>query len=250
MKPTESVQQFTDANVARLYDVLNPWGAGDAFFLDLVMSAESVLDVGCGTGSILKRARREEHSGRLVGIDPDREMLSVAREHDGIDWHEAKAADLGFPGEFELAIMTGHAFQCLITDDDVRASLVAIAGSLAPGEVFAFDSRNPATQEWLAWDAMAPMEVVDPAGRALAIDYDVLDVTGDVVTLTENTSLHDGTRLRTDRGQLRFLAPDRLGRFLAEAGFKIAAQYGNWDRTPFGADSADLITLARKGDAS
>jgi len=84
---------YSDRDVALLYDVLNPWGAGEAFYLDLVMGADSVLDVGCGTGAILKRARAEGHRGRLVGLDPDLSMLEVARERGDITWHEGKARD-------------------------------------------------------------------------------------------------------------------------------------------------------------
>ena len=36
-KDVAILQDFSDRDVARLYDVLNPWGKGDAFFLNLVM---------------------------------------------------------------------------------------------------------------------------------------------------------------------------------------------------------------------
>ncbi len=45
--------------------------------LSLAMDAPSVLDVGCGTGTMLHRARAAGHPGRLVGIDPDRAALQV-----------------------------------------------------------------------------------------------------------------------------------------------------------------------------
>jgi SAM-dependent methyltransferase len=237
---------YSDLNVALLYDVLNPWGAGDAFYLDLVMGATTVLDVGCGTGSILKHAQSEGHSGRLVGLDPDPAVLAVARQHEGIEWVSGKAAYIAWEDEFDLAIMSGNAFQCLVTDDEIAASLAAIHRSLATGGRFAFDTRNPAAQEWLEWDIMAPMEVVDQAGRELAIDYDVLDVTENVVTLTENTSTRDVRRLRTDRAELRFVDRVTLDQFLTGAGFSIEARFGDWDRTPFVPDSKFTITIVRK----
>ncbi|MFD4947220.1 hypothetical protein ACFWNT_33040 [Streptomyces sp. NPDC058409] len=46
-----------DADAAVLYDLLNSWGPSDDFCLSCVMDAPSVLDVGCGTGMLLHRAR-------------------------------------------------------------------------------------------------------------------------------------------------------------------------------------------------
>lgn len=237
---------YSDIGVAQLYDVLNPWGASDDFYLDLVMTAGAVLDVGCGTGSILKRARDAGHRGRLVGVDPDPSMLDVARKRPDIAWHQATAAAMPWEAAFDLAIMTGHAFQSLISDADVRDSLAAIHRALVPGGTFTFETRNPAVREWEQWHHGTPMAVIDPAGRELRISYEVLDVTGDVVTLTETTSERDGQPLRVDRGQLWFLAPNALATVLADAGLEIDAQFGGWDRTSLTATAHEIITLARR----
>jgi len=61
---------YSDEEAAALYDVLNAWGPGDDFYLALVMEAESVLDVGCGTGAMLHRARQAGHAFQvLIGDD-------------------------------------------------------------------------------------------------------------------------------------------------------------------------------------
>lgn len=70
---------YSDAQAAELYNVLNPWGPSDDFYLSLAMAAPSVLDVGCGTGGMLHRARALGHPGRLLGVDPDGAALAVAR---------------------------------------------------------------------------------------------------------------------------------------------------------------------------
>ena len=47
----------------------------------LPMSAQAkVLDVGCGTGELLRRLRAKYPEATLAGIDPVEEMLAVARE--------------------------------------------------------------------------------------------------------------------------------------------------------------------------
>ncbi|MFD0203303.1 MULTISPECIES: hypothetical protein [Saccharothrix] len=61
---------FQDADLAAYYDLINGFGDDDRFYLALVMAADAVLDVGCGTGTLLKAARAGGHTGRLVGLDP------------------------------------------------------------------------------------------------------------------------------------------------------------------------------------
>ena len=125
------------------YDVMNPWGPSDDFYLDLVMGASSVLDVGCGTGTLLRRARAAGHTGRLCGLDPDPAMLKQAQDQPDIEWVLADAASAAWDREFELAVMTSHAFQVLVADDELRRSLRAIRAALVDGGRFAFETRNP-----------------------------------------------------------------------------------------------------------
>ena len=72
-------RSFTEDRLAALYDVFFPPRARDdfAFYLPLIMSATSVLDVVCGTGALLQWAREEGHAGRLCGLDPAGGMLNA-----------------------------------------------------------------------------------------------------------------------------------------------------------------------------
>ncbi|HEX5542552.1 MAG TPA: class I SAM-dependent methyltransferase [Micromonospora sp.] len=240
---------FTDADTAALYDLLNPWDGtrwpSDAFYTELVMAADSVLDVGCGTGSMLKQARELGHPGRLVGVDPDVAALARARRRVDIEWVEGVAADIAWKQEFELATMTSHAFQCFIEDDEVRASLAAIRKALRDGGRFAFETRHPQARAWVEWHGAEPAEVVDGTGHLLRQSHVVESVVDGVVTLIETTTDADGAVLRVDRGRLRFLDVEWLNAFLVEAGFAIEAQYGDWRRGPITDESHEIITIAR-----
>jgi SAM-dependent methyltransferase len=81
-------QHYAEPSLAALYDLFCPWDPrGDfGFYLPLVMAADRVLDVGCGTGMLLRRARSEGHSGRLCGLDPAAAMLAVARTREDVEW--------------------------------------------------------------------------------------------------------------------------------------------------------------------
>ncbi|MBA2462182.1 MAG: class I SAM-dependent methyltransferase [Actinobacteria bacterium] len=236
---------YSDEAAAALYDVLNAWGPSDDFYLALVMDAKSVLDVGCGTGAMLHQARQAGHTGRLCGLDPDPGMLGVARRRTGIEWVAGTAASMAWDREFDLAIMIGHAFQVLVGDDELHASLTAIRRALADGGRFGFETRNPLARAWESWNRENAMDVVDPSGRPVRISYEVESVVGDVVTFTETTSDADGAALRVDRASLRFLDVDTLAGFLADAGFEIEAQYGGWFREPLDPGSPEIITVAR-----
>lgn len=247
---------FSDADCAELYDVLNPWhGTGfraDAAFYDpLILAAESVLDIGCGTGSALKAAREAGHAGRLVGIDPDVVALERARRREDVEWAEGRMADVGrWPREFELAVMTSNAFQCLIEDDELRASFAAVHTALRPGGRFAFETRHPQARAWEGWtDGVTRAQM--PDGRVLHVSYQIDAIVDDVVHVAEITAAPgvDGAPdrvLRVDRAPLRFLGVERIAAFLAEAGFEVEQQYGGWVGEPLGPQSTAIVTIARR----
>jgi SAM-dependent methyltransferase len=236
---------YADVEDARLYDVQNPWGPGDEFYLSLVRAAGDVLDVGCGTGALLKRARREGHRGRLVGLDPGADMLAVARAEPGVEWVSVLRPGT-YDGEFDLVTMTGHAFQELRTDEEILATLRGMRDAIRPYGRVAFETRNPGAKAWESWDG-SWFEV--PYGdAAVTVRYEVRKVEGELVTFAEIT---DGGRWhdQVDLGTLRFLPRIEVDRFLAEAGLQVETYYGDWDRGPLTEDSPEIIALVRRSPA-
>lgn len=219
---------------AELYNALNTWAPSDDFYLDLVMSARSVLDVGCGTGTILHRARERGHTGRLCGIDPDPLMLDQARVRTDIDWTLGFLPDAGWEAEFDLVIMSAHVFQVFVEDDDLRANLAAVRRALKGR--FVFETRNPLVKPWEQWNPEHPAQVGD-----VTVTHEVRRVEGDVVTFTETFS---GPAEEVTQSSLRFLSREDLAVFLAEAGLQVEEQYGDWDRTPLTDTSREIITIA------
>ena len=151
MPEPEYSDDYADPRLAVFYDQLNPWGPSDDFYLGLVMSAPAVLDVGCGTGSVLRRARQAGHGGRLVGLDPAAAMLDQARAGADVDWILGDLGTVSFGREFDLVIMTGHVFQVFLTDDDIARTLTAVWTALADGGRYAFETLNPVLRPWERW---------------------------------------------------------------------------------------------------
>ncbi|WP_329115353.1 class I SAM-dependent methyltransferase [Streptomyces sp. NBC_01465] len=239
--------QFTDPELAALYDTLNSSEPRDdfAFYLPLIMSAQAVLDVGCGTGTLLHDARRAGHTGALVGLDPAPAMLERARAHPDIQWMLGTLGSAAWDQEFDLVVMSGHAFQVFVEDDELRSALQGIRTSLKPGGRFAFETRNPAVRGWERWDKEYSSEVQDASGATIRTVCAVeTPVTGDRVTFTTTYTGPAWPEPQVSRSTLRFLDPDVLLAHLAAAGLVIVEQYGDWDRTPLTPSSPEIITIA------
>lgn len=251
--------QFADARLAALYDALHPWGerADFPFYLERAMRAPAVLDAGCGTGTLLHAVRDAGHRGRLVGLDPAGAMLDRARRRTDVEWVLGELPAPGWRREFDLITMTGHAFQVLVTDEQLRAALAAVREALTGGGRFAFETRNPAARDWRRWTPEHAVAAVGAAGEPVRMAHRVDRSPddddegegggGDLVTFTTTYTSPAWERPETSRSTLRFLDADRLGAFLAEAGLVVAERYGDFDGRPLTGDSPEIVVVARRG---
>jgi ubiquinone/menaquinone biosynthesis C-methylase UbiE len=240
---------FTEDRLAALYDLFHPPKPREdfSFYLPLVMAAGSVLDVGCGTGALLRWARESGHTGRLCGLDPAPGMLNQARQRGDIEWVLGDLSSVRWDGEFDLVVMTGHAFQELVEDDEIRSALAAIRSALVEGGRFVFETRNPPDRAWERWPTEYSGEVTDAGGAVVQKEYRVeTPIEGDIVRFTSTFTSPDWDRPQVSRGMLRFMDADTLAAFLSDAGLAIEAQFGDWNRSPLTDTSPEIIPCVRR----
>jgi ubiquinone/menaquinone biosynthesis C-methylase UbiE len=245
-------RQFTEDRLAALYDLFAPPKRRDDFnfYLPLVMAAGSVLDVGCGTGALLRWAQEAGHTGRLCGLDPAEGMLNQARQRPDIEWVLGDRSSVRWDREFDLVVMTGHAFQQLIADDEIRTALATIRSALIDGGHFAFETRNPLVRAWEHWPTEYAAETTDASGALVRREHPVeTPVEGDVVRFTVTFTSPSWDRPQVSPARLRFLDADALSSFLSGAGLAVEEQFGDWTRQPLTDTSPEIITIAHKGSA-
>lgn len=101
-------------------------------------SGETVLDVGCGTGTLALEAReRVGITGRVYGIDPSRQMIAYARRKAAgrslsVDFQLGVVEHLAFPDRsFDVVLCTWMIHH--LPTDDKRQGLAEMARVLKPG---------------------------------------------------------------------------------------------------------------------
>ena len=239
---------FSEPSLTELHDAFCAGRPDFDFYLPLVMSARSVLDVGCGTGELLRLAREAGHAGRLCGLDPAAAMLAQARKREDIEWVLGDLASVDWCREFDLVVMTGHAFQVFVGDDQLRESLTTIRLALTRDGRFVFETRNPLARGWESWTADNAVEVVHDGRTVRMVSEVEKPVTGELVSFTTTFTSPGWDRPQISRSTLRFLDLDSLSSFLSGAGMVIEEQFGDWDRRILTDSSPEIITIAKRGN--
>ena len=242
--------EFHDPRLVALYDAHDPGRVDTAFYVALAadLPASSIIDVGCGTGAITCELARQGH--RITGVDPSSEMLDLARARPGGDlvrWIQGEASALENSPPSDLAIMTGHVAQIISDEGDWRRTLTAIRRALRPGGQLAFESRNPAAREWLAWTPETSFQrMEDTEFGPVEVWWQLLDVSGDMVHYEIHYRFVASGEEAVSVNALRFRGQSDLTGSLSDAGFSVRRVFGDWNREPVTPSSPELIFLATR----
>ncbi len=152
---------------SKFYDFGNNLGGfGEKFRVRIIDEAflkpgDSVLDCGCGTGTLTVAAKRVVGtSGRVEGIDISTDQLEIARKNSraaglDIEFHEGSVDELPFPeNSFDAifsTLMLHH-----VPEDVKRGAFHEMRRILKPGgRVVIADFGPPA--HWWGWIVFSPM---------------------------------------------------------------------------------------------
>jgi ubiquinone/menaquinone biosynthesis C-methylase UbiE len=235
---------FSEPRLAELYDPLEP----DRRDLDAytAMAGEfgalTVVDVGCGTGSLaclLARAGLE-----VIAVDPAAASLAVARRKPGAErvrWLHGEATALP-PLQADLATMTGNVAQVFLTDQQWAATLRAIRDRLRPGGRFVFESRDPAKKAWLEWNRdQTHRHAVVPGAGPVETWTDLTQVQGSLVSFRTTFVFESDGAVLTSDSTLRFRSHGELAGSLAAVGLTVGEVRNAPDRP-----GREFVFIARR----
>lgn len=234
---------YSDPDLVPLYDQINAGGADfDHYLTYLPKYPCRILDLGCGTGRFTRELAELGH--HVTGIDPAPEMLNLARNNAvgcDIAWQLGIAQDLSANAQFDHVFMTGHAFQCLLTDTEILATFNSVCAHLAPKGQFHFETRNPGSKPWQGW-CDAPAHVTTETGGSLTIDTEILGWAGEVLTF-RLTYRSEGWH-KTSTSALRFAPKETLIDLAGQANLQMKTCFGDWSRGPFHRETSPEIILS------
>jgi SAM-dependent methyltransferase len=237
---------YRDPSLAQFYDTANRWGPDFDFCMKLAEGANSALDLGCGTGELTAALGATRN---VTGVDPAAAMLDIGRARRGgdkVEWIEGDARTVRLRKRCDLIVLTGHAFQVFLTEEDQRAALATIAAHLSPAGRFVFDTRNPGFygERDIRHSSVRQLEHAE-LGAIEASDESHYDETTGILSYENGYRVLSTGEHFAGRSQILYTPRDKLARMISDAGLTIDAWYGDWEGNPFHARSREIIPVGR-----
>ena len=214
---------FAEPRLAACYDVFDGERDDLPHYRAILAEhgARSVVDVGCGTGSLATLLAADGLA--VTGVDPALASLDVARRKphaEAVTWRHGTAEDLP-PLGADAAVMTGNVAQVFVTDESWAATLRGIRGALRPGGVLVFETRRPGRRAWEEWQADTAETLHEVPGIGPVHQRPTgVEVALPLVTFSDEFRFADGTVL-TSTSTLRWRDEAELRDTLAANGFDV-----------------------------
>jgi SAM-dependent methyltransferase len=211
--------EFDDPRIAGVYDLFDSDRSDLDLYLGIIteLGASSVLDLGCGTGTLAIMLACSGHD--VTGVDPAGAMLDVARAKPGADrvrWIHGDVTAVPPDVSVDAVTLSGNAAQAILADADWHRTLEAVRNALLPGGHFVFETRDPSMRAWESWNREQSYAVVD----GIESWEEVTRVEWPLVTFDSTTVFPDGTHV-VATSTLRFRDRAEVERDLRSAGFSV-----------------------------
>ena len=252
---------YNSGELAEIYDAVYAARDDHAFWAAVAPDDGAILELACGSGRVLLPLARAGHE--IVGLDLSAQMLErcrahlasepeAVREHVRLVQADMTSFDLG--RRFALVTSPFRGVQHVTSVERQLSCLGRCHAHLERDGKLVLDLFNPdpallyerggsdgeQTAETVPWSGGRTIRWwghVTGFHRARQVNQ--CEMTYEIIEA-------DGTTRRlTERFPMRYLFRHELEHLLARSGFATETLYGDYDRSPFGDDSPELIVVAR-----
>lgn len=215
---------FENPRLAAIYDTFDHDRSDLDAYESMVdeFGARSVLDIGCGTGTLA--CRLSARGIEVIGLDPAAASLKVAQTKpwsERVTWIHGNVSKLP-PLEVDLAVMTGNVAQVFLTDEEWQETLLAARAALKAGGRLVFETRKPEARGWLEWNREATHARLDiPNYGAVERWVDLTRVELPFVSFRFTYIFEKDGAVITSDSTLRFRSREEITSSLREAGLSL-----------------------------
>ena len=243
-----------------VYDSVYSYVRGDLplYVDEAVASGGPVLELGCGTGRVSGAIANAGVD--VTGLDSSPEMLKEARRRadalpdssGALTLVQDDMRNFEMHRTFPLVIIPFRGFLSLLTVEDQTLTLLNVKRHLAPGGRLVFNVFVPEQDMLIQDDGVARhlRDVTDPeTGVSYVLwhlsDFDSFSQTISTRLIIEELDSRGAVARRIYRDfQLRYSHRWEMHHLLRSCGYEILDLYGDFDRTAFDEDSAEMIWVA------
>jgi SAM-dependent methyltransferase len=250
---------------AEMYDA-NPLYADRfdaAFYVDeATASGCDVLELGCGTGRTTIPIA--EAGCRVTGLDLSAQMLAKCRDkladqseevRQRISLVEGDMTEFDLGRTFALVTTPSRPFQHLVSVADQMACLSCVNRHLEIGGRLILDMFHVNPRAMVGDEPTDEIEdfaeAVMPDGRCLRRTHRIVarhrsEHYNDAEFINYLTDATGNSERVVQAFAMRYFFRYEIEHLLARTGFDVTTIYGDYDRSLFGNDSPEMITVARK----
>jgi len=253
------MNRYQDPWTAEHYDAQITWPNPDLpLYLEMAdQSPGPVLELACGTGRVLLPLARQ--GAMVTGLDISPHMLAVARRKLAAEPAEVQArvtlvegdmSRFALPQAHGLILIPFRSFQALLIRADQRGCLECCAKHLLPEGRLVINVFHPWLSKLVAQRSAEPNEYTGPNGETVkAVSRVQFDFAEQSLTshISYEIALASGeTRSHEHVLRLRYFFRFEMEWMLEACGFEVEALYGSFDRSPFTAESPEMVFVARR----
>ena len=243
---------------AIFYDATHRGSAGDVeFYAALCDGAQSVLELGCGSGRVLSAVVPSGATG--VGVDLHEGLLALARARTptlgadaapALSYRRGDMRTLALGRRFDRVLIPYSGLFCLADAAELLACLDTAAAHLAPGGLLALDAyaadgfHHLASQEDMGkLDEWAELDAVEIDGAAFTV-HERSRWDREAQTIEAHYRyVGPGGRVYEAALPQRYVLAEELMLASMRAGLEPSALWGGFDQRPFDPEASEHMVF-------